>query len=89
MDTAIYAKVQIDGDKDEEIMSDTGVEQGCPLSPTLFGLYIAELETYLDEIDKDSLCLFTTVVAILLYVENDFLLSKFEACLQRLFEQAI
>jgi hypothetical protein len=53
-------------------MSNIGFKQGCPLSLTLFGLYIDELETYLDEIDGDSMCLFTKVVAILLYVDNVF-----------------
>ena len=31
----------------------------------LFGLYIDEVETYLDEIDGDSPCLFNIVVVIL------------------------
>jgi hypothetical protein len=57
-------------------MSNIGFKQGCPLSLTLFGLYIDELETYLDEIDGDSMCLFTKVVAILLYVDNVVLLFK-------------
>ena len=43
---------------------------------TLFGLYIYELDTYLDEIDGDSPCLFNTVVAILLYVDDVVMLSK-------------
>ena len=48
-------------------MLDIDVKQECPLSPTLFGLYIDELEAYLDKIDRDSPCLFNTMVAILLY----------------------
>ena len=54
----------------------------------MFGSYIDELETYLDEIDKVSLCLFNTVVAILLYVD-DFFFFLFESwlVLQRLLEK--
>ena len=70
MYTTVYAKVQIDDDTHGEVMSDIVVKQGCPLSPTLFGLYIDELETYLDEIDGDSLSLFNTVVDILLNVDD-------------------
>ena len=33
-------------------------------------LYIVEVETYLDEIDGDSPCLFNIVVVILLYVDD-------------------
>ena len=65
-------------------MSDIGVKQDYPLFPTLVGLYIVELETYLDEIDGDFLCLFSTMVVILLYVDNDVLLSIFGTCPQRL-----
>ena len=45
------------------------------LSPTLFGLYIDELEMYLDEVGGDSMCLFDTVVANLLYVDDVVLFS--------------
>ena len=65
-------------------MSDIGVKQDYPLFPTLVGLYIVELETYLDEIDGDFLYLFSTVVVILLYVDNDVLLFIFGTCPQRL-----
>lgn len=41
-----------------------------------FGLYIDELETYLDEIGKNSPHLFNIVVAILLYVDDVVLLLK-------------
>ena len=44
------------------------------LSPTVFSLYIDELEKCLDEIDIDSMSLFNivTVVAILLYIDDVF-----------------
>ena len=57
------------------------------LSPTVFSLYIDELEKCLDEIDIDSMSLFNivTVVAILLYIDDVFfLLFESRACLQRL-----
>ena len=50
MYTALCAKVQINADTHGEVMSNIGIKQGCLLFPTLFGLYIDELETYLDKI---------------------------------------
>ena len=47
------------------------------LSPTLFGLNIYEFDTYLDEIDMDSPCLFNTMLAIVLYADNVILHSKY------------
>ena len=79
----IYAKVQINNDTHGEVMSNISVKQRCPYS-TLFNLYIDELETYLDEISGDSLCLFNLVVAIILYVDDVVLLSRLGASLQRL-----
>ena len=74
---------QINGDTHGEVMSDSGLKQGCPLSPTLFGLNIDELETYLDEINGDSPCLYNTMVAILLYANDVVLHSRLGTSLQR------
>jgi hypothetical protein len=65
-------------------MVDFGVKQGCPLPPTLLGLYIDEFDTYLDKINGDSLCLFKMIVAILLYADDVVMIFKSKACLQRL-----
>ena len=67
------------------LVSDVGVKQGCPLSRTLFGSYIDVLDTYLNEIDWDSLRIFNTVVVILHYhVGNVVLLYNFGICLEKL-----
>ena len=52
---SIYTKIC--ADTYGEVMSDISVKQLCSLYPTLFSLYIDELEMYLDKIDGDSLCL--------------------------------
>ena len=61
-------------------MSDVGVKKWYPLSPTQIILYIDEFETYLDEINGESPCLFKIVVTILLYANNVILyLNREEA----------
>jgi hypothetical protein len=82
MYTTIYAKVRINAGAHGKIMSNIGVKQGLPPYPTLFGMYIDELEKYLDEIDGDSPCLFDMVVIILLYANDVDLLLMSRACLQ-------
>ena len=89
MSTMTYAKVRINGYTHDEVMSYIGAKQGCPLSPTLFNLYDDELETYLDEIYGNSLCLFNVMVVILLYVDDAIQLSKSRPSLPRIFQQAI
>ena len=84
MYTIAYTKVQINDDTHYESMSDIDVKQGCLLSPTLIGLYIDELKTYLDKIIGDSSCLFNIAVAIVLYDDNIVLLFISRASLQRL-----
>ena len=81
--TIVYAKVRINRVAHGEVMSNIGVNQGCPLL-TLFGLYNDKSETYLDEIIIDSLCLFDTMVTIILYFDDVVLLSKSGSSLQRL-----
>ena len=83
MYTTVYAKVRKNDYAHDKVMFDI-VKQGCPSSPTLVGLYIDELETHLNEIDRDYLCLFNIMVAILLYADDVALLSKSRIKLQRL-----
>ena len=47
-------------------------------SPTLFNMYIDELEKYLDDIDGDSLCSFDMMVAILL-CDDDVVVVFYES----------
>ena len=84
MYTVVYAKVQINGDTYGEVMSNFSVKEWCPLSPTLFNSYIDEFGTYLNKIDRDSTCLFYTVVAILPHANEVVFLSKSWSILQRL-----
>ena len=53
--------------------SDIGVKQGCPLSPTLFGIYIDMLEVWLSKTNGEGVHLVGYVVKLLLYV-NDLIL---------------
>ena len=39
--------ININGSSGKTVQSHTGVKQGCPLSPTLFGLYIDGMHRFL------------------------------------------
>ena len=39
--------ININGRSGKTVLSQTGVKQGCPLSPTLFGLYIDGMHRFL------------------------------------------
>ena len=70
--------------------SNMGVKQGCPLCPTLFGIYIDELEELIQEyityggIDGPSFGLYT--VLILLYADNVILMVHTYEGMGRLIE---
>jgi hypothetical protein len=67
------------------IRSTIGVKQGCPLSPTLFGIYIDELEAFLHEHiqDNDGCLLHQVLISILLFVDDVVLLASSPEGLQR------
>ena len=57
----------------KEINCNIGVKQGCPLSPTLFGIYIDKLEECLEKAGCVGPTLTGIVINIILYV-NDIVL---------------
>ena len=57
-------------------MSTIGVKQGYPLSPTLFGLYIGELETTIETLGGTGFSLTEAIIQILLYIDDVVLLSS-------------
>ncbi len=61
-----------------------GVKQGCSMSPTLFGLYIDQLEVHLQDHAQDDFELQGQKVSILLYADDIVLLSKSPTTLQLL-----
>jgi hypothetical protein len=62
----------------------TGVKQGCPLSPLLFGLYLDGLEKHLDALDGDSPPqLADLIVKLLLYADDLALMSETPQGLQK------
>jgi hypothetical protein len=67
------------------ILSTIGVKQVCPLLPTLFGIYIDELESFLHEhIQKgDGYLLHQVLISLLLFTKNFVLLTSPPKDLQR------
>ena len=82
MYTTVYVKVQIKGDTQYEVMSDSGLIKDVPFPPHYSAYTLMKMKDILDETNKDSMCLFHTVVAILLYVQDVVLESKSRSSLQ-------
>jgi hypothetical protein len=60
----------------EEINYNIRVKQGCPLSPTLFGIYIDKLEECLEEAGCVNPNLVCIVITLLLYVDDIVLMVR-------------
>ena len=54
----------------ESFESGLGVKQGCPLSPTLFGLYIDSLENFICSNTDSTVKVGTCKVPLLLYADD-------------------
>jgi hypothetical protein len=67
------------------IQSTIGAKQGCPLSSTLFGIYIDELESYLHEHIQEGnrFLLHQVLISLLLFVDGLVLMASTPEGLQR------
>ena len=57
------------------IHSTIGVKQGCPPSPTLFGLYVDEISDYIERGGERGAQLAGTWIPLLLYANDIVLIS--------------
>ncbi len=85
---ALYANVpltvKLPSGPSEVFASTIGLRQGCPLSPTLFGLYIDDLETHITQGPNFDLpALGVTPVPPLMFADDVALLSTTREGLQR------
>jgi hypothetical protein len=68
--------VLIDGKQTEEFWTELGVRQGCPLSPTLFALYIADIEDVLRKGQAGGLVIGREKLWSLAYADDIVLVAK-------------
>ncbi|MCO5551454.1 hypothetical protein L7F22_004957 [Adiantum nelumboides] len=83
----VKCKLKMQTGFSQEFMSTMGVKQGCPLSPTLFGLCINQLEDFVghvleEEKDKPSIGAFTLL--LLMYADDVVLFGYSIHVLQKL-----
>ena len=72
----VIAKLKSNEGWSKDIKCNIRVKQGCPLSPTLFGIYINKLEGYLEEAGCDVTILARIVFILLLCVDNIVLFTR-------------
>jgi len=66
----VKVKIRTSTGISESFRSDIGFKQGCPLSPTLFGLYIDKLEEWLNMQGGDRVRLGEFVIKLILYADD-------------------
>jgi hypothetical protein len=66
-----------------EIHINQGVKQGCPMSPTLFNIFIDEVIIQWQDVLIKVFKIGNTVLNTILFVDSQAVLSQSEASLQR------
>ncbi|MCO5573659.1 hypothetical protein L7F22_027431 [Adiantum nelumboides] len=79
----VTGRVRALGGLSDAIESTIGVKQGCPLSPTLFGIYIDELSEYVDIYGDAGSSLAGVMIPLLMYADDVVLISDSPEGLQR------
>ncbi|MCO5594742.1 hypothetical protein L7F22_048776 [Adiantum nelumboides] len=79
----VTGRVRAPGGLSDAIESTIGVREGCPLSPTLFGIYIHELSKYVDTYGDAGSSLARVMIPFLLYADDVVLISDSPKGLQR------
>lgn len=84
----VTGRLRTQEDFSDLIQSTIGMKQGCPLSPTLFGLYIDELEDFLMKSSQlgDGCYLHQVLIYILFFADDVVLLASSLDGLQRLLD---
>jgi len=72
----VKVKIRTSASISKSFRSDIRVKQGCPLSPTLFGLYIDKLEEWLNSQGGDGTYLGKFVIRLLLYADDLIMIAK-------------
>jgi Reverse transcriptase (RNA-dependent DNA polymerase) len=89
-DVGVDMAIKLTGGILDPIHASIGVKQGCPLSPTLFGLYIEDLETYVKSHHPAAGpfvdCAPNVHMSLLMYADDTAILANSASELQNLIE---
>ena len=77
----VQCSVRVNNNMTDPFYVKQGVKQGCPLSPTLFSLYINDLAEDINNLEC-GITVDTITLSILLFADDIVLLAPSEACLQ-------
>lgn len=87
----IYIKpksvVRVNGEESREFHTTKGLRQGCPLSPLLFILYIADLEKYFKERQEGGIVIGNRKVHTLAYADDVVLLATTKKEMEEMIKQ--
>ena len=70
LDRSIVGHVRTPEGLSTIVHSTIGVKQGCPLSPTLFGMYVDEVLDYIERDGNRGTQLVGTWIPLLLYADD-------------------